>query len=107
MFMESTRWQVGALAFMVVVVGPTFEELIFRGWLLGGLREHWGDSRALVVSSGLFALIHGDPWATPALFLLGCVFGWVYLRSGSLYASIILHAMWNATTFTFLLANMP
>jgi membrane protease YdiL (CAAX protease family) len=107
MFMESARWQVAVLALLVVVVGPAFEELIFRGWLLGGLRERWGDGRAIAVSSALFAVIHGDPWATPALFCLGCVFGWVYLRSGSLYASIVLHAMWNATTFTILLANMP
>lgn len=107
LFMQASAGQVAVLAFLVVVVGPFFEELMFRGWLLGGLRERWGDGRALLVSAGLFALIHGDPWATPALFLLGCVFGWVYLRAGSLWASFGLHAMWNATTFTFLLANMP
>ncbi len=99
--------EVWALALLVILVGPLFEELIFRGWLLGGLREHWGDGKALFVSSLLFALIHGDPWATPALFVLGCVFGGVYLRSGSLYASLMLHAMWNATTFTLLYSNIP
>lgn len=107
MFMKASTAQVVALALLVVVVGPFFEELMFRGWLLGGLRERWGDRKALLVSAALFAVIHGDPWATPALFLLGCVFGWVYLRTGSLWGSIALHAMWNATTFTFLLANMP
>lgn len=107
LFLQSPPWQVAILALLVVVVGPTFEEIIFRGWLLGGLRQGWGDRRALLASAALFAVIHGDPWATPALFLLGCVFGWVYLRSGSLYASLVLHAMWNATTFIFLLANLP
>lgn len=99
--------QVWALALLVILVGPLFEELIFRGWLLGGLRERWGDGKALLVSSLLFAVIHGDPWATPALFVLGCVFGAVALRSGSLYGSLILHSLWNATTFTILYANMP
>lgn len=107
MFMQAAPWQVVFLATLVVVIGPAFEELIFRGWLLGGLREAWGDRRALLVSSLLFAFIHGDPWATPALLLLGWVFGLVYLRTGSLYASILLHAMWNGTTFIILLANMP
>lgn len=107
MFMQASAGQVAVLAFLVVIVGPFFEELMFRGWLFGGLRERWGDRRALLMSAALFAVIHGDPWATPALFLLGCVFGWVYLRSGSLWGSIALHAMWNATTFIFLLANMP
>lgn len=106
-FMQATPLRLTALACLVVVVGPIFEELLFRGWLLGSLRKFWGDSKALVVSSTLFALIHGDPWATPALFVLGMVFGWVYLKTGSLFGSILLHGMWNLTTFTFLLAMVP
>lgn len=107
LFLEGSTWQVAVLGVLVVFVGPFFEELLFRGWLLGGLRRHWGDARALMVSAGLFAIIHADPWATPALFMLGLVFGGVYLRTGSLWACILLHSMWNATTFTFLLSNMP
>ncbi len=106
-FMQATPLRLLALACLVVVVGPVFEELLFRGWLLGSLRESWGDSKALVFSSVLFALIHGDPWATPALFVLGMVFGGVYLKTGSLFGSILLHGMWNLTTFTFLLAIVP
>lgn len=107
LFLEGSTWQVAVLGVLVVFVGPFFEELLFRGWLLGGLRRHWGDKRALLVSAGLFAIIHADPGATPALFMLGLVFGGVYLRAGSLWACILLHSMWNATTFTFLLSNMP
>lgn len=107
LFLESSAWQVGVLATLVVVIGPFFEELLFRGWLYGGLRQHWGDARALVVSSALFAIIHADLWATPALFVLGLVFGTVYRKTGSLWACFLLHAMWNATTFIFLFSNMP
>lgn len=106
-FAEAAPWQVTVLALLVVVVGPFFEELLFRGWLLGGLRRRLGDRRALIVSALLFSLIHGDPYATPALFVLGLVFGWVYLRSGSVWASTLVHAMWNATTFSFLLSGIP
>jgi membrane protease YdiL (CAAX protease family) len=107
LFMHAGSLQIGALALLVVVVGPAFEELMFRGWLLAGLIPYLGENRALAVSAALFAVIHGDPWATPALFVLGCVFGKVYLRTGSVYANILLHAMWNATTFSLLLASMP
>lgn len=107
LFLEGSSWQVAVLGLLVVFVGPFFEELLFRGWLLGGLRQHWGDRTALFVSAALFAVIHADPWATPALFVLGLVFGGVYLRAGSLWACVLLHSMWNATTFTFLLSNMP
>lgn len=107
LFAQCQPWQVVILTLLVTCVGPFFEELLFRGWLLGGLREHWGDGKALVVSAVLFALIHGDPFATPALFGLGMVFGWVYLRSGSLVACVMVHGMWNLTTFSFLLTGLP
>lgn len=107
LFLEGSSWQVAVLGLLVVFVGPFFEELLFRGWLLGGLRQQWGERTALFVSAALFAVVHADPWATPALFVLGLVFGRVYLKAGSLWACVLLHSMWNATTFTFLLSNMP
>lgn len=107
LFAECAPWQAATLGILVTCIGPLFEEILFRGWLLGGLREHWGEFRALLVSALLFSLIHGDPNGAPALFGLGLVFGWVYLRTGSLLACILLHGMWNATSFSFLLTGLP
>lgn len=106
-FANGATWQIVVLAHLVVAVGPFFEEVLFRGWLLGGLRGRLGDRGALVLSAVLFSVIHGDPYATPALFVLGLVFGWVYLRSGSVLASTLVHGMWNATTFCFLFSGIP
>ena len=107
LFLDAAAWKFGFLGLLVVFVGPVFEELMFRGWLVGSLREKWGDTAAIVVSSALFAVIHGDLPGMPALFALGLVFGWVYRRSGSLWASILVHGMWNATTFSLLISVMP
>ena len=107
LFLDAAAWKFGLLGVLVVFVGPVFEELMFRGWLMGGLREKWGDTAAVVASSALFAVIHGDLPGMPALFALGLVFGWVYRRSGSLWASILVHGMWNATTFSLLISVMP
>lgn len=96
-----------ALASLVILIGPMFEEIVFRGWLFAGLREHTGNGRAIVISAGLFSLVHADLMATPALFALGCIFAWVALRAGSLWPSILLHALWNASSFVFVLANLP
>lgn len=95
------------LGLLVVVIGPFFEELMFRGWIYGGLAKRWGHTAAMVISAALFAVIHGDAPALPALFVLGLIFAWVYRRSGSLWASILVHAMWNATTFSLLISVMP
>ena len=107
LFVGAPVWKVAILGLLVVVIGPIFEEILFRGWLYGGLRKKWGDAWALVISSLLFALIHGDAPALPALFVLGLIFAWVYRRSGSLWTSILVHAMWNATTFSLLISVMP
>lgn len=106
-FAKAEAWQVVILAALVIVVGPLFEELVFRAWLLGGLKERWGTWPALLLSAGFFAIVHSELQATPALFGLGLVFGWVYLRSGSVWASTAVHAMWNATTVGFLIAGLP
>jgi membrane protease YdiL (CAAX protease family) len=107
LFADAPTWQIAVLGALVVFVGPFFEEIIFRGWLFGGLRKEWGDTPALVLSSALFALIHGDAPGLIPLFCLGMIFGWVYRRSGSLWASILVHGFWNATTFALLISVMP
>jgi membrane protease YdiL (CAAX protease family) len=107
LFADAATWKIAMLGVLVVFVGPFFEEIIFRGWLFGGLRKTWGDTPALLVSSALFALIHGDAPGLLPLFCLGMVFGWVYRRSGSLWASITVHGFWNATTYALLISVMP
>ena len=107
LFIAAPVWKIGILGLLVVLIGPLFEEILFRGWLYGGLRKKWGEAWALIVSSLLFALIHGDAPALPALFVLGLIFAWVYRRSGSLWTSFLVHAMWNATTFSLLISVMP
>lgn len=107
LFSDAPFWQFACLGLLVVLVGPFFEELMFRGWLFGGLRKRWGERPALLVSAALFALIHGDAPALPALFSLGLIFGWVYQKSGSLWAPFLVHACWNATTFSLLISVMP
>jgi membrane protease YdiL (CAAX protease family) len=102
---RASPWERAALAVLAILVQPFFEELLFRGWLAGGLEANWGRGPAIAVSAALFALVHGDPAHLLSLFALGAVLGWVYLRSRSLGASLAVHAMWNATSFCLLLAN--
>lgn len=107
LFDEAPLWQYLGLGLLVVVVGPFFEELIFRGWLYAGLAVRLGDGWAAVISAALFALIHGDLPALLPLFVLGLIFAWIYRKSGSLWACVLLHSMWNATTFSLLISVMP
>jgi len=95
--------------FIVVAVGavlmaPWIEEIFFRGFLFGGLRERWGWVLAAVVSSFLFATAHLDPYGMPVYFGIGFLFAWAYEHTGSIRSPVIAHVIVNACTVGVALA---
>ena len=87
-----------ALGVLGIVVAPVTEELLFRGALFGSLRPRIGSRAAAVLSSLLFAAVHGSLTALAPLFVLALVLCWVYERSGSLVAPVVVHMLFNATS---------
>ena len=84
--------------FAAVVLAPVCEEILFRGFLFGALRSRLGSLFAAVVSSAVFAVLHGYSVAgLGAVFLYGLVFVWLYQRSGSLLPGMVAHAVFNFT----------
>lgn len=83
---------------MVVFIGPTVEELVFRGALQGGLAERFGMWPAIVIQAALFSAFHRSWWLLVPTFILGVVLGWLTERRGSLWPAIMLHALYNAIT---------
>ena len=84
------------LLIVVVVWGPVGEELFFRGFVLPGLVRRFGVPAAVVVSSALFALFHVAPGMLVPTFLLGAALAWIYLKTGSIWPSIMVHSIQNA-----------
>lgn len=80
-----------------VLFAPFFEELLFRGYIAGVLRERYGAMLAWLLSSLLFGLAHGSPSMLISATLSGLILGYYYMRYGSLLQVIMLHAMNNAT----------
>ena len=81
--------------YSMVIQAPLFKEVLFRGVILGGLLARRTPARAIVWSAALFAIIHINPWQFPAAFLLGIVFAWFVVRTGSLLPAIVGHALNN------------
>lgn len=82
------------------------EEAIFRGFIQAGLARKWsgirgGEWLALVVAAILFGVAHfGGGFAYVVLSsLAGIGYGWVYLRTGRIEASILTHFSVNAVHF--------
>ena len=82
-----------------VIVAPVLEEVLFRGMILGSLRESGNTVRAVVLSSLIFGIIHIIPQQVVNAFVVGLILGLVYVRTGSLFAVILIHALNNAVAY--------
>lgn len=71
------------------------EELIFRGMILKGLRNTTTDTIAVLISATLFALMHASLEQLIYPFLMGLILGWLVLRTGSTFSSMIVHFVNN------------
>ncbi len=80
----------------VAVAGPVTEELVFRRAILGSMLESkMKPGIAVLISAILFALIHFNWAQAPAAIIIGVIFGWLYVRTGSLVPSIVCHIINN------------
>lgn len=91
--------QIGLLFLLVGIIGPIFEEFLFRGVLYTSLRRHLTAPVSIFLISFLFAFIHFDPNVMLGLFILGMVMNVLYEKTGSLIPSIVTHCLWNSVTF--------
>ena len=80
----------------VCLLVPIFEEIGFRGVLLGGLlRAKWPLWLALPLSAMVFAVFHMSPLTFLGLTLGGIIYGWLFWRTKSLIPSMICHIVNN------------
>lgn len=90
----------------VSIFAPLFEEwlcrgMVLRGLLGNGLKPVW----AVIISAVFFAVIHLNPWQAIPAFLLGCLFGLVYYKTGSLKLTMLMHFVNN--TFALVISRIP
>ncbi len=93
-------WALAGFGFTAVVLAPLFEETLFRGVLLPVLGLRWGAIPGLLASALTFAMAHLSLGELAPLLVLGLGLGWLRLRSGRLAPCVLMHALWNALTFT-------
>ena len=90
--MESSDWYINLL--IVGIIGPIVEEIIFRKLLIDRLSP-FGDVVAILFPSLIFGLIHGNLHQLFYAFALGAVFSYIYLKTGKIIYSTILHMFIN------------
>ena len=91
MIMDMSLW---AVIVSAVILAPIMEELIFRKLILDRLAGY-GPAVAMSVSALVFGLAHGNFYQFFYAFLLGLIFAYIYLRTGKVRYSMMLHMMVN------------
>ena len=94
-FVNSALWD---MIVSTCILAPLLEELLCRGIMLRGMlargKAPW---KAIFWSALIFAVMHMNPWQSIPAFVMGLLLGWVYWRTHSLWATIFLHCLNNAT----------
>lgn len=83
------------LALYSVLIAPISEELIFRGVTLKYAVKSMPVLAANIFQAALFGIFHGNVVQGVYAFVIGLFCGYVCLRGGSIYLSILFHMMFN------------
>ncbi len=79
------------------------EEVAFRGGLQSAFLGRRSPARAVALSALVFAVFHLDPVRFPGVLMLGVAFGWLAWRTGSIWPSMVAHAVNNGAAMLGLL----
>lgn len=92
----------GAVA---IAAAPFAEEVVFRGFLFGGLQRWLPVWAAALLSGLLFGLVHAQPGLGIVIpvALIGTLLAIIYYTTGSIYASMLTHFLFNAASFLAML----
>jgi len=88
----------GALWIALVLAGPLFEEVFFRGFMITGLASsRLGSSGAVLASALVWASIHGqhDGYGIVTIFALGILLGAARVKTNSLVVPLAMHMTAN------------
>ena len=88
--MQTNIWNVVFL----VILGPIFEEWMFRKQLIDHTRKY-GEKTAILLSGLAFGLFHMNLFQFFYAFLLGVMFGYIYMRTSKLRYSTAMHMIIN------------
>ncbi len=99
-----------AVMILGTLIGPVFEELTFRGFLLPLLADSLGTWPGILLTATPFALLHGAQyhWSWQSILIVGLagvVFGYVRCKTGSTAAAAMIHIGYNVTFFVGFLAQ--
>ncbi|MGL4991586.1 MAG: lysostaphin resistance A-like protein [Sarcina sp.] len=98
----------GILFFTLIIttIAPIFEEILMRGFFLNGFLKQYSPIFAIIISSIIFGIFHGNIPQFITATIIGCLLGLVYYHTNSLIICMIIHVANNASIFLIFLPNI-
>lgn len=88
----------GWMAFAAVIVAPICEEIVFRGYFYPIAKRFAGPWISALFAALIFTAAHGSMSVLLPLFIFGIVLARIYEATGSLWAPISIHCLFNGAT---------
>jgi membrane protease YdiL (CAAX protease family) len=102
MFIEEKRNSVILfLTIFVSALGPVVEEIFFRGFLYSAVRKRFGVFIGVLLSAGLFSILHTNAAGFLPIMILGALMAFLYEITGSLIAPMTVHILHNSIIVGF------
>ena len=93
------------MTLLACVGAPLAEEVVFRGYIYEVVKKLSNIGFSVVFSGLLFAAVHMNMAGMLPLFVLGVALALVYELTGSLWAPIAVHFVFNATSVGVMIAE--
>ncbi len=98
-------------SFALILIGtgilvPILEELVFRYGICGTMARK-NAIAALIVSSLVFGIVHGNVIQAAYATVLGLIFGFVYLKTKNIWYPAIMHMAVNSSTVIVSYVEQP
>lgn len=81
--------------FIVVIIGPLIEEMLFRGFCYRELKNIVSVRTAIILSSALFGLVHFNLIQSSYAFILGAFLAYIYEKTRSFAVVVSMHIINN------------
>lgn len=87
------------MIFSVVIFGPLFEEVLFRGMIFGRLRRAFSFWPSAVVSAVLFGAFHMNLVQGIYAGVFGLALAYIFEKTETIWGCYMLHALFNLSSY--------
>ena len=87
------------ILFLVGVLGPIAEEVLFRGVIYGKLREGLTILQAAIISGAIFGIYHKNMVQAIYATIFGIILAYVFEKTGTLWGAIMTHMLFNLSSY--------